>query len=84
MVERLPMGIVIGRLNGLFERGLKALGVHLHGVSVVGGVAALDGVGGHGASPWWEGSRGQSTWSAASSRRRVAVTIDPARRAASA
>src|SRR3546814_4214703 len=74
MVERLPMGIVVGPLDGPFEGHIEALRLHVDGVGVIGGVAALHGIGGHGVSPWSERWRGWPRRSAASSSSRVAVT----------
>src|SRR3546814_10187917 len=82
MVERLPMGIVVGFLDRPLEGRLEALRLHLDDVSVIGRVAALHGVGGHGVSPLSERSRGRPRRRAASSSSRVAVTIEPTARAA--
>src|SRR3546814_8952164 len=50
MVERLPVGIAVGPLYRPFEGGVEALRLHFDGVGVIGRVAALHGVGGHGVS----------------------------------
>src|SRR3546814_11444082 len=67
MVERLPVGIAVGPLYRPFEGGVEALRLHFDGVGVIGRVAALHGVGGHGVSSS-ERSREWPRRSAASSR----------------
>src|SRR3546814_12420179 len=79
MVERLPVGIAVGPLYRPFEGGVEALRLHFDGVGVIGRVAALHGVGGHGVSSS-ERSREWPRRSAASSSRRVAVPMESARR----